>query len=99
MGPGPSLVRIFQPDGTLWRELDGVLPGRFPHGVTVASSDFNGDNYDDIAIGAGKGRDPLVVGIDGFSLGDPTGSKQVTHLLVRRPGRQGSGREPRGRLL
>src|SRR5262249_50410016 len=82
-GPGASLVRIFRPDGSLWRELRGVLPGRFPNGVTVASADFNRDNYDDIAIGAGKGHDPMVVGIDGFSLGDPRGSKRVTLFSFR----------------
>src|SRR4029078_13525673 len=51
VGPGPSLVRIFRPDGTLWRELTGVIPGRLPNGVNVARSDFNGDNLDDLAIG------------------------------------------------
>jgi hypothetical protein len=91
VGPGPSLVRIFRPDGTLWRELVGVLPGQFPNGVTVASADFNGDNYDDIAIGAGKGREPLVVGLDGFSLGDPTGSKPVTLFSFVAPGGPGAG--------
>jgi Multicopper oxidase/FG-GAP-like repeat len=91
VGPGPSLVRIFRPDGTLWRELVGVLPGQFSNGVTVASADFNGDNYDDVAIGAGKGREPLVVGLDGFSLGDPTGSKRVTLFSFVAPGGGGAG--------
>jgi FtsP/CotA-like multicopper oxidase with cupredoxin domain len=91
VGPGPSLVRIFRPDGTLWRTLSGVLPGRFPNGATVASADFNGDNYDDIAIGAGKGRDPQVVAIDGFSLGDPTGSKVMTLFSFRAPGARRAG--------
>jgi FtsP/CotA-like multicopper oxidase with cupredoxin domain len=86
VGPGPSLVRIFRPDGTLWRELAGVIPGLFPNGVTVASGDFNGDNYDDVVIGAGKGREPLVVGLDGFSLGDPAGPKQVTLFSFVAPG-------------
>ena len=36
--------------------------------MSVASADFNGDNYDDVAIGAGRGRGPLVVGLDGFTL-------------------------------
>jgi FtsP/CotA-like multicopper oxidase with cupredoxin domain len=91
VGPGPSLVRIFRADGTLWRELVGVLPGQLPNGVTVASSDFNGDNYDDIAIGAGTGRDPLVVGLDGFSLGDPTGSKLVPLFSFVAPGGNRAG--------
>jgi hypothetical protein len=84
-------VRIFRADGTLWRELVGVLPGRFSNGVTVASSDFNGDNFDDIAIGAGRGSRPLVMGIDGFSLGDPTGSRQVTLFSFVAPGDRRAG--------
>jgi hypothetical protein len=91
VGPGPSLVRIFRADGTLWRELVGVLPGRFSNGVTVASSDFNGDNFDDIAIGAGRGSRPLVMGIDGFALGDPTGSRQVTLFSFVAPGDRRAG--------
>jgi hypothetical protein len=91
VGPGPSVVRIFRPNGTLWRELIGVLPGRFPNGATVASADFNGDNFDDVAIGAGKGREPLVVGLDGFSLGDPTGSKRVILFSFVAPGDKGAG--------
>src|SRR3954451_21899766 len=91
VGPGPSLVRIFRPDGTLWRELVGVLPGQFPNGVTVASSDFNGDNFDDVAIGGGKGREPVVVGLDGFSLGDPTGSKRVPLFSFVAPGGRRAG--------
>jgi FtsP/CotA-like multicopper oxidase with cupredoxin domain len=91
VGPGPSLVRVFRPDGTLWRELKGVLPGRFPNGVTVASSDFNGDNFDDIAIGAGKGSKPLVMGIDGFALGDPNGSRRVPLFSFIAPGNKRAG--------
>lgn len=71
VGPGKSLLRIFRADGTLFREFSGTLPGNFPHGINVAAADFNGDNYEDIAIGAGKGREPLVVGLDGYSLGLP----------------------------
>ena len=69
VAPGGSLVRIFGPDGSLLRELAGVLPGYFPDGVTVAGADYNGDNYDDLAVGAGRFREPLVVGIDGYTLG------------------------------
>jgi suppressor of ftsI len=68
VGPGPSLVRVFRPDGTLVRELKGTLPGNLPNGVTVASSDFDGDNYDDVAVGAGSGHAPDVVGVSGFDL-------------------------------
>ena len=75
---GQSLVRIFHQDDSsparwvLWRELSGVLPTNAysGSGVTVTSSDFNGDNYDDVAIGAGsgRGRDPQVKGFDGYMI-------------------------------
>jgi FtsP/CotA-like multicopper oxidase with cupredoxin domain len=68
VGRGPSLVRIFRPDGSLVRELQGTLPGVLPNGVNVASSDFDGDNFDDVAIGGGRGADPLVVGLSGLAL-------------------------------
>ncbi|MBI1325617.1 multicopper oxidase domain-containing protein [bacterium] len=69
VGPGPSLVRIFKADGTLFRELSGTVPGRLPNGVNVASADFDGDNYDDLAISAGRGSEPRVIGLNGFELG------------------------------
>ena len=55
VGPGPSLVRIFSANGRLLQTIKGTIPGPLPNGVTVASADFNGDNYDDVAIGAGRG--------------------------------------------
>jgi hypothetical protein len=36
----------------------------------VTSADLNGDDYDDVAIGAGRGRAPRVLGLDGFMLGE-----------------------------
>ena len=55
VGPGPSLVRIFSAHGRLLRTINGTIRGPLPNGVTVASADLNGDNYDDVAIGAGRG--------------------------------------------
>jgi len=55
VGPGPSLVRIFSAKGALLRTIKGTIPGPLPNGVTVASADLNGDNFDDVAIGAGRG--------------------------------------------
>jgi FtsP/CotA-like multicopper oxidase with cupredoxin domain len=72
VGRGPSLVRIFRRSGAVFRTLRGTLPGSLPNGVSVTSSDFNGDNYDDVAVGAGRGRAPRVVALDGFTLGDPS---------------------------
>jgi hypothetical protein len=79
---GASDVRIFKPDGTFVREIRGVLPGLFPNGVSVASADFNGDNYDDVAVGAGRGRAPLVVGLDGLALGDPSAALEPFFLYT-----------------
>ena len=48
-GPEPSLVRIFKPDGTLVREIKPDDAGPLPDGASIASADFDGDNYDDVA--------------------------------------------------
>ncbi len=55
VGPGPSIVRIFSANGALLRTINGTIPAPLPNGVTVASADFNGDNFDDVAIAAGRG--------------------------------------------
>lgn len=70
VGPGPSLVRIFKADGTLVREISGTLSGPLPNGVSVASADFDGDNFDDVAIGGGKGAAPEVTGVSGLGLSE-----------------------------
>jgi hypothetical protein len=62
-------VRIFSAKGALLRTIKGTIPGPLPNGVTVASADLNGDNYDDVAIGAGRGAPrPRVVVLDGYLL-------------------------------
>ena len=69
LGPGPSLVRIFAANGALLRTIKGTIPGPLPNGVTVASADLNGDNYDDVAIAAGRGAPkPRVAALDGYLL-------------------------------
>ena len=91
VGPGQSLVRIFHSDGTFYREVKGTLPGTFPNGVTVASADFNGDNFDDLAIGAGKGRLPYIVGLDGYNLALPEGPVMVKIFDFQAPGKGRTG--------
>ena len=89
VGPGPSLVRIFKPDGTLVRELKGTIPGGLPKGVSVAAADFDGDNYDDVAVGAGRDHAPDVVGLSGLSLS--AASSQVQTIFSFTAGRGESG--------
>ncbi|MGE3818090.1 MAG: multicopper oxidase domain-containing protein [Isosphaeraceae bacterium] len=62
---GAAVVRLFDLDGRMIREVSGILPGRFPRGVNVAAGDVNGDNFDDLIVSAGKGREPIVTAIDG----------------------------------
>ncbi|MBJ7258624.1 MAG: multicopper oxidase domain-containing protein [Chthoniobacterales bacterium] len=91
VGPGPSLVRIFRANGTLYRELSGLLPGNFPNGVNVAVADFNGDNFDDLAIGGGLRSEPRVIGLDGFYLGKPGAAEIVELFDFVAPGGNRSG--------
>jgi hypothetical protein len=91
VGPGPSLVRIFGAKGALLRTIKGTIPGRLPNGVTVASADLNGDNFDDVAIGAGHGaRLPRVVALDGSTLLDRSRRPERLFSFVAAGGR-GSG--------
>jgi len=90
-GPGGSLVRIFHRSGAVFRTIKGTLPGSLPNGVSVTSSDFNGDNYDDVAVGAGRGRAPRVVAVDGFTLGDPSRPPAVTLFAFRAGGGANAG--------
>jgi FtsP/CotA-like multicopper oxidase with cupredoxin domain len=68
VGKGRSLVRIFSLSGRMLRQIQSTFTEILPNGVNVAAADFNGDNFDDIAIGAGPGALPRVIGLDGYSL-------------------------------
>jgi len=65
---GRAVVRIFDRQGRFCCELLDVLPGRFPTGVNVAVGDVNGDNFDDLIVSAGRGREPVVTALDGQDL-------------------------------
>ena len=65
---GRAVVRIFDRRGQFCCELLDVLPGRFPTGVNVAVGDVNGDNFDDLIVSAGRGREPVVTALDGQDL-------------------------------
>ena len=75
---GRAIVRIFDRQGQLQRELQDVLPGRCPTGVNVAVGDVNGDNFDDLIVSAGRGREPLVIALSGQDLANhPERSPEV----------------------
>ena len=62
---GAANVRLFDAKGVLLREFKNVLPGRFPNGVNVAVGDVDADNYDDIIVSAGAGREPIITALSG----------------------------------
>jgi hypothetical protein len=67
---GPANVRLFDTKGSLLREFKGVLPGRFPNGVNVAVGDVDADNYDDLIVSAGAGREAIVTALSGRDIVD-----------------------------
>jgi FtsP/CotA-like multicopper oxidase with cupredoxin domain len=67
---GPANVRLFDTKGSLVREFKGVLPGRFPNGVNVAVGDVDADNYDDLIVSAGAGREAIVTALSGRDIVD-----------------------------
>ena len=77
-------MRIFKPNGTLVREIRRTLAGPLPNGAAVASADFDGDNYDDVAIGGGRGAQPVVVGVSGLALS--TGNTSTRLFALTAPG-------------
>ena len=62
---GAANVRLFDAKGALLREFKNVLPGRFPNGVNVAVGDVDADNYDDIIVSAGAGREAIITALSG----------------------------------
>lgn len=62
---GPANVRLLDTRGTLLREFKGVLPGRFPNGLNVAVGDVDADNYDDVIVSAGAGREAIITALSG----------------------------------
>ena len=67
---GAANVRLFDTKGMLVRELRNVLPGRFPNGVNVAVGDVDADNYDDLIVSAGAGREAIITALSGRDIVD-----------------------------
>jgi len=61
-GPGGSAVKVFRVVSGTIAEVTGFLPfeSGFAGGVFVACADLDGDNRDDVIVGAGPGRAPDV---------------------------------------
>ena len=81
-GHGPATVRLFDTSGNLVREFKNILPGIFPHGVNVAIGDVNGDNFDDLVVSAGKGREPLVTALDGQDIANGVANPKTLFTFV-----------------
>jgi FtsP/CotA-like multicopper oxidase with cupredoxin domain len=81
-GHGPATVRLFDTSGNLLREFKNILPGIFPHGVNVAIGDVNGDNFDDLVVSAGKGREPLVTALDGQDIANGVANPKTLFTFV-----------------
>ena len=85
---GPANVRLFDTKGMLVRELRNVLPGRFPNGVNVAVGDVDADNYDDLIVSAGPGREPIIRAISGRAIVDGDADPATIFTFVAPGGRR-----------
>jgi FtsP/CotA-like multicopper oxidase with cupredoxin domain len=79
---GPANVRLFDTKGSLLREFKGVLPGRFPNGVNVAVGDVDADNYDDLIVSAGAGREGIITAISGRDIADGVANPEKIFTFV-----------------
>jgi hypothetical protein len=80
---GPATVSLWSQNGKLIRTLTNILPGNCPSGVNVAIGDVNADNFDDLIVSAGAGREAIVTAISGkdISYGVPVPKKLFTTVL------------------
>jgi hypothetical protein len=72
----------------LVRELRNVLPGRFPNGVNVAVGDVDADNYDDLIVSAGAGREPIITAISGRDIVEGVADPATIFTFVAPGGRR-----------
>jgi hypothetical protein len=75
LGGGPHVRAFSGTDGLelasvlAFSSFNGLLIGPWASGIRVASTDYNGDGFDDFVVSAGRGRGPQVRVINGQTLG------------------------------
>ena len=81
--PGPATVSLWDQSGKLIRTLTNILPGNCPTGVNVATGDVNADNFDDLIVSAGAGREAIATALSGkdIAYGVPTPATIFTTVL------------------
>jgi len=81
--PGPATVSLWDQKGKYLRTLTNILPGNCPSGVNVAIGDVNADNFDDLIVSAGAGREAIVKAISGkdIAYGVPAPATLFTTVL------------------
>lgn len=80
---GVPKLRIFSPSGVLMMKFDGFLPGEYPNGINVAAGDVDGDNFDDIIVGAGAGQSPVVTIFSGRQLTYREGLQTIVQFTAQ----------------
>ena len=90
--PGPATVSLWDQSGKYLRTLTNILPGNCPSGVNVSIGDVNGDNFDDLIVSAGAGREAIVTAISGkdISYGVPVPKKLFTTVLSDPASKEGA---------
>ncbi|MFZ0615536.1 MAG: multicopper oxidase domain-containing protein [Chthoniobacterales bacterium] len=90
--PGPATVSLWNQNGRAIRTLTNILPGNCPSGVNVAIGDVNADNFDDLIVSAGAGREAIVTAISGrdISYGVPVPKKLFTTVLSAPASKEGA---------
>jgi hypothetical protein len=90
--PGPSTVSLWDQKGKPIRTLTNILPGNCPSGVNVAIGDVNADNFDDLIVSAGAGREAIVTAISGkdIAYGVPVPKKLFTTVLSDPASKEGA---------
>ena len=80
---GTPRLRIYSPSGVLMMKFDGFLPGDYPNGINVAAGDVDGDNFDDIIVGAGAGQAPVVTIFSGRQLTYRQGLQTIVQFTAQ----------------